>query len=1333
MTVQYVLNATGVQLALSGATTRSITGTTAAETLLGTAGNDKFAGGGGGDTLMGGQGDDSYYIYDRKDGVVENAGEGVDTVVSTVSFTLSANVENLSITKADRYGEGNDLNNIMTGSAGTQTFYGAGGDDILTGGAGADIFIQKRGGGHDVITDFETGIDKAQLGGSGLTTFAQVKAAMVQQGADVSLSYATGEQLVFRNHQIADFTSQDFQLPLNTNGLSLAFDDEFNSLSLYNGSGGNYSPGAGTWWTKFASSNILTSYNLPTNNEQQIYVAPGFIGSGTTAITTNPFSLNNGIATITANPATAAEQGNLFGMGYTSGVMSTKLSYAQTYGYFEIKAKLPEGNGLWPAFWMMPLHSTGELDVFEQLGKDPSTIYQTSHSAARGSTISTAVHLDSPDQFHTYGMLWDKNYLIWYIDGVETSRQATPADLNSPMYMIMNLAVGGTWPGNPDSTTPFPASMGIDYVRTYTLNSSTPSAVSDAYAVSKDSVLAVGVANGLLANDTTPTSNSLSASLVAGAAHGTVSVSADGSFTYRPTAGYAGSDSFTYKAVSGTAQSSIATVNLTVNAVHVNQAPVVSGQVVLNASNEDAPRVITTAELQAAATDADGDTLAVTGLSASAGVLTDNHDGTWTYQPAAHATGLVDFTFQVSDGTASTAATARLDLVPVNDPPAVSGTVILAASAENAPRTIASAELLAMASDLEGDALVVTGLTASSGSLTDNHDGTWTFQPAANDSSQVSFSFQVSDGQAATATNATLDLLPVNSAPVVGGSVTLVASAENAPRTITSAELLALASDIDGDALSVTGLTASSGSLTDNHDGTWTFQPDAGDSSQVSFSFQVSDGQAATAAGATLDLLPVNHAPIVGGSVTLAASNEDAPRLITTAELLALASDPDGDALTVTGLTVSSGVLTDNHNGTWTFQPGANDSSQVSFSYQVSDGQVSATASASLDLLPVNDAPTVAGQAVLAASNEDAARVITTAELLGRASDVDGDTLNIVGLTASSGTLVDNHDGTWAFQPGANDSSQVSFSYQVSDGALATAGAATLDLLPVNDAPVTGANTASVVSGSSVTLSAASLLANDTDVDGDPLSIVSVAMGATPHGTVQLINGSVVYTPTAGYSGADSFTYFVTDGHVTQPVAGTVNVTVTAAPTSSVVTTSAYVTGTANADVINLATRTAAQSVNGQAGNDTITGGSAADSLNGSTGNDTIVGGAGGDTLTGGVGTDTLTGGLGADRFTWTALNEFGPAGQEDRITDFNHAEADLLVLSQIDANSVMSGNQAFSFLGTGAFTHKAGQLDYAVIGSDVMVYGDVNGDGVADFQFRVLGVHSLQSSDFIL
>ena len=158
------------------------------------------------------------------------------------------------------------------------------------------------------------------------------------------------------------------------------------------------------------------------------------------------------------------------------------------------------------------------------------------------------------------------------------------------------------------------------------------------------------------------------------------------------------------------------------------------------------------------------------------------------------------------------------------------------------------------------------------------------------------------------------------------------------------------------------------------------------------------------------------------------------------------------------------------------------------------------------------------------------------------------------------------------------------------------------------------------------------LLANDTDVDGDTLSVSGVAAGA--HGTVSLSGGVVTYTPTAGYVGTDSFTYFVTDGKVASPVAGTVNVTVTAA--NNVTTT----VGTAGNDNFNFSNRTTPQNVSGLGGNDKLTGGSANDTIDGGSGNDAVVGGSGADVLIGGSGADTITGGAGADLVTGGSGND---------------------------------------------------------------------------------------------
>ncbi|MCG8632520.1 MAG: cadherin-like domain-containing protein, partial [Desulfobacterales bacterium] len=183
---------------------------------------------------------------------------------------------------------------------------------------------------------------------------------------------------------------------------------------------------------------------------------------------------------------------------------------------------------------------------------------------------------------------------------------------------------------------------------------------------------------------------------------------------------------------------------------------------------------------------------------------------------------------------------------------------------------------------------------------------------------------------------------------------------------------------------------------------------------------------------------------------------EDGSILITQNDLLANASDPDGDLISAGMLTADSGTLIDNSDGTWTYQPDQDMNGAVNFNYLVSDEYTytsdgggttsfpsSGTATtATLDVMGVNDAPVVSGPADLGTMLEDGSFLITQDALLSNSSDVDGDLLSAGMLTADSGTLIDNNDGTWTFQPDKDMNGTVNFSYVVSDGAAETSGSA---------------------------------------------------------------------------------------------------------------------------------------------------------------------------------------------------------------------------------------------------------------------------------------------------
>ena len=166
------------------------------------------------------------------------------------------------------------------------------------------------------------------------------------------------------------------------------------------------------------------------------------------------------------------ERRAMAGHEYTSGIVTTYGKFAQKYGWFEARVRVPRGKGYWPAFWLLPSDKTWppEIDVLEVLGHEPNKVYLTNHySDAQGKHQSHGGSFTGPDfsqDFHTFAVDWEPGLVVWYVDGVERFR-STEGVPDTPMYVIANLAVGGDWPGNPDATTHFPGSMDIDYVRVY--------------------------------------------------------------------------------------------------------------------------------------------------------------------------------------------------------------------------------------------------------------------------------------------------------------------------------------------------------------------------------------------------------------------------------------------------------------------------------------------------------------------------------------------------------------------------------------------------------------------------------------------------------------------------------------------------------------------------------------------------------------------------------------------------------------------------------------------------------------------------------------------------
>jgi beta-glucanase (GH16 family) len=166
-----------------------------------------------------------------------------------------------------------------------------------------------------------------------------------------------------------------------------------------------------------------------------------------------------------------SERRNFNGRPYTSALVQTRDLFAQTYGRVEIRARLPRGQGMWPAHWMLPQSGQWppEIDIMESLGNQPTRVYMTQHWGTPANHGSTGGAFTGPDysaDFHTFAIEWSPDRIDWLVDGV--NRFSSTVNIpREPFYIILNTAVGGDWPGSPDGTTIFPQYHDIDYVRVY--------------------------------------------------------------------------------------------------------------------------------------------------------------------------------------------------------------------------------------------------------------------------------------------------------------------------------------------------------------------------------------------------------------------------------------------------------------------------------------------------------------------------------------------------------------------------------------------------------------------------------------------------------------------------------------------------------------------------------------------------------------------------------------------------------------------------------------------------------------------------------------------------
>jgi beta-glucanase (GH16 family) len=249
-------------------------------------------------------------------------------------------------------------------------------------------------------------------------------------------------------------------LPPDLPPVHLTFEERFDA----------FDHASGPWRTRFKWDGI-GAFTLPDNGEQQLYVDPSFKGAGDEPLGLDPFRLEDGALVISATEAPAELTDRLWGYPYLSGMLSTLDSHAQTYGYVDIRARMPKGQGFWVSLWLLPVRHTWppEIDIAEVLGHAPTSVYLNLHSTIpdAGPPFVPRATPDLAAGFHDYGLAWRPDTITWYLDGAELQSWPTPADMHEPMHLLVTLAVGGNWTGPPDASTPWPGELALDHVRIF--------------------------------------------------------------------------------------------------------------------------------------------------------------------------------------------------------------------------------------------------------------------------------------------------------------------------------------------------------------------------------------------------------------------------------------------------------------------------------------------------------------------------------------------------------------------------------------------------------------------------------------------------------------------------------------------------------------------------------------------------------------------------------------------------------------------------------------------------------------------------------------------------
>ncbi|EGQ8498970.1 tandem-95 repeat protein, partial [Vibrio alginolyticus] len=565
--------------------------------------------------------------------------------------------------------------------------------------------------------------------------------------------------------------------------------------------------------------------------------------------------------------------------------------------------------------------------------------------------------------------------------------------------------------------------------------------------------------------------------------------------------------------------------------------PLTNSPVTLSAVEEDSdPITITTEELLSNVNIDDADTLVITNVTIESGngTLIDNSDGSWTYIPEADDDTEVSFSYDIIDKDGGVInGNANLDITPVNDAPIATNDAIQ--TDEDSQVVI---DVLANDSDIEGDDLIITSASVpEEQGIVEIIDGKLVFTPAENFNGNATISYTITDGELEDEAQVSVTVNSVNDAPIASNDTTI--TEEDSSVTV---DVLPNDTDIDGDTLSIQSASVPETQGTvEIVDGKLVFTPAENFHGDAEITYTVTDGALTDQATVNVTVNAVNDTPVVESNIADQTLAEDfTPYTIDLNTAFSDVDNVDGElTFSVSG---NSNVLVSIENGIATISPTAdwNGSEALTFTATDPSGE-SVSQTVNFTVAPVADI--VADKATVVEDTPTIIKVLGNDTFEGDDKVVSLDTNN----GPANGTVSVNPDGSVTYTPNDNFHGADSFTYIVTSGGVSESTTVNVDVTPVNDAPVATNDTAMTDEDTAVTID---VLPNDTDIDGDKLSIQSASVPEA-QGTVEIVDGKLVFTPAENFNGDAEITYTVTDGALTDQA--TVNVTVNAVNDTPVV------------------------------------------------------------------------------------------------------------------------------------------------------------------------------------